>query len=565
MWRAWRRWCAAESVTGLLADGGVVQPGGRGGAGVLAAVAQVWTGGEEPSAPAVARVLAECPGTSVVNVYGPTEATTFATCYPVPGGGPGAGPVPIGRPMDNTRVFVLDGGLGLVPDGVTGELYVAGAGLARGYLGRAGLTAERFVACPFGAAGGRMYRTGDLARWRDGQLVFAGRADEQVKVRGFRVEPGEIAAVLAAHPAGGAGGGDRPRGHPGPQAAGRLRGPRRRRSVPVDAGGAAGVRWRGGCRSSWCPAAIVVLDALPVTVNGKLDTAALPAPRFHRDAGGRGPATAAEEVLCGLFAEVLGVERVGAQDGFFDLGGDSLLGMRLVARVRAVLGAEIEVGELFAAPSPAGLAGAVEAAWGQPARPRLVPVVRPAVVPLSFAQLRMWFLAGLEDTGAAYHIPVAVRVSGPVNAAALEAALADVAARHESLRTVFPAAGGVPRQQVLDPAAGAPGLTVRELDPDQVTEAVAAAAVRPFDLAAEVPWRAELLVTGPGAGGAGGGGASHRDRWLVDAGAGPRHLGGVCGAGGGAGSRAGRRCRCSTPIMRSGSGSCWVMPAMRAV
>ena len=203
-------------------------------------------------------------------------------------------------------------------------------------------------------------------------------------------------------------------------------------------------------------------------------------------------------MLCGLFAEVLGLDRVGAQDGFFDLGGDSLLGMRLVARVRAVLGADIEVGALFAAPSPAGLAGAVEAAWGQPARPRLVPVVRPAVVPLSFAQLRLWFLAGLEDTGAAYHIPVAVRVSGPVNAAALEAALADVAARHESLRTVFPAAGGVPRQQVLDPVAGAPGLTVRELDhgPGRLRR-WRRRRCAPFDLAGEVPWRAELLVTGP--------------------------------------------------------------------
>ena len=186
------------------------------------------------------------------------------------------------------------------------------------------------------------------------------------------------------------------------------------------------------------PAAIVVLDALPVTVNGKLDTAALPAPQFTGTAGGRDPATAAEEVLCGLFAEVLGLDRVGAEDGFFDLGGDSLLGMRLVARVRAVLGAEVGVGALFDAPSPAGLARAVEAAWGRPARPRLGPAVRPAVLPLSYAQLRMWFLAGLEDTGAAYHIPVAVRVSGPVNARALEAALADVAARHESLRTVFP-------------------------------------------------------------------------------------------------------------------------------
>ena len=461
--------------------------------GSLATVAQVWTGGEKESGPAMGRVLAQCPGTSVVHVYGPTEATTFATCYPVPGGGLGAGPVPIGRAMDNTGVFVLDGGLGLVPDGVTGELYVSGAGLARGYLGQPALTGQRFVACPFGAAGGRMYRTGDLVRWVDGQLVFAGRADGQVKVRGFRVEPGEITAVLAGHPGVG-------------QAVviAREDTPGRRQLVayvvpagdgPVDG---AGLREYAAGRlpEFMVPAAVVVLDALPVTVNGKLDTAALPAPGFT-GAGGRGPATATEEVLCGLFADVLGTDRVGAQDGFFDLGGDSLLGMRLVARVRAVLGADIEVGALFAAPSPAGLAVAVEAAWGAPARPRLVPVVRPAVVPLSFAQLRLWFIAGLEDTGAAYHIPVAVRVSGPVNAPALEAALADVAARHESLRTVFPAAGGAPRQEVLDPVTGAPGLTVRELEDGQVAEAVAAAAVAPFDLAGEVPWRAELLVTGP--------------------------------------------------------------------
>ena len=489
---------AAESVTGLFVTTALFNLVAAVAPGCLATAAQVWTGGEKESGQAVARVLAECPGTAVVHVYGPTEATTFATCYPVPGAGPG--PVPIGRPMDNTGVFVLDGGLGLVPDGVAGELYVAGAGLARGYLNRAGLTAGRFVACPFGPAGERMYRTGDLARWQGGQLVFAGRADEQVKVRGFRVEPGEVAAVLAGHPRVG-------------QAVviAREDVPGRRQLVGYvvpaadasdDGGGLGdgeGLReyLAGRLPEFMVPAAIVVLDGLPTTVNGKLDTAALPAPRFTGTPGGRGPATALEEVLCGLFADVLGLDRVGAEDGFFDLGGDSLLGMRLVVRVRAVLGAEVEVGALFAAPSPAGLARAVEAAWGQPARPRLGPVARPAVLPLSYAQLRMWFLAGLEETGAAYHIPVAVRVSGPVDAGALEAALADVAARHESLRTVFPAAGGVPRQQVLDPAAGALPLTVRQLSEDQVAGVVAVAARRPFDLAAQLPWRAELLVTGP--------------------------------------------------------------------
>ncbi len=244
------------------------------------------------------------------------------------------------------------------------------------------------------------------------------------------------------------------------------------------------------------PAAIVVLDALPVTVNGKLDTAALPAPQFT-GTGGRGPATAAEEVLCDLFAEVLETEQVGAEDGFFDLGGDSLLGMRLVARVRAVLGAEVGVGALFASPSPAGTGaggggglgppGPTTAGSGGASGGAAVVVCAAADVVRSRAGR---YRGGLSQPGGG-------RISGQVDAAALEAALADVAARHESLRTVFPAVGGVPRQQVLDPAAGAPPLTVRHLDPDQAPAAVTAAAVRPFDLAAQVPWRAELLVTGP--------------------------------------------------------------------
>ena len=200
--------------------------------------------------------------------------------------------LPVGRPVANTRVFVLDEWLCPVPAGVAGELYVAGAQLARGYLGRPGLTAERFVACPFGAGGERMYRTGDLARWTaGGELVFAGRADEQVKIRGFRIEPGEVAAVLAGCPGVAPGGGDRPRGHPRRQAAGRLRGPRRRRRRGRGTGWPRrrGSTRRPGCRSTWCPSAVVVLDALPLTASGKLDQAALPAPDYAAAAAGREP------------------------------------------------------------------------------------------------------------------------------------------------------------------------------------------------------------------------------------------------------------------------------------
>ena len=386
----------------------------------------------------------------VVNAYGPTEVTVCASMSgPLD---PAAAFVPAGRPVANARVFVLDGSLAPVPPGVAGELYVAGDGLARGYLGRAALTAERFVACPFGVAGGRMYRTGDLARWTaEGELVFAGRADEQVKVRGFRIEPGEIEAVLAAHPAVTQAVVIAREDQPGQPrlvayvvpAAGPLDVPELRAHVAAR------------LPEYMVPSAVVVLDVLPVTVNGKLDRAGLPAPEFGAVLAGREPRTAAEEIVCGLFAEVLGLERVGAQDSFFELGGDSLLAMRLIARVRAVLDAEIPIRGLFTA-TPAGIAQLAESRG--PARAALAPVTRPQVVPLSFGQQRMWFLNQLDVTSAAYNIPLALRLTGQLNVAALQAALGDVAGRHESLRTTFPDTAGTPRQHILDGAAGCPVL-----------------------------------------------------------------------------------------------------------
>ncbi|MGW2232310.1 AMP-binding protein, partial [Streptomyces formicae] len=332
----------------------------------------------------------------VWNTYGPTEATVMSTAGPVDAGvGPGDASPPIGRPLGNVRTYVLDGFLKPVPSGVTGELYVAGPGVARGYVGRPGLTAERFVACPFGA-GGRMYRTGDLARWTSGgELLFAGRADEQVKIRGFRVEPGEVEAVLAGHPgvrqAAVVVREDRPGdkrliGYVVPEGAERDLTPEAvRRHVAAHV------------PEFMVPAAVLVLDALPLTVNGKVDRAALPAPDFAARVSGREPRTQTEEILCGLFAEVLGLEWVGIDDGFFDLGGDSLLGMRLVSRARAVLDVEVGIGELFGAPTVEGLARLVGEGSGV-ARVALRPYVRPDVVPLSFAQQRMWFLNRLEET-----------------------------------------------------------------------------------------------------------------------------------------------------------------------
>ncbi|WAP59563.1 non-ribosomal peptide synthase/polyketide synthase [Streptomyces sp. S465] len=460
----------------------------------LSGLAEVLTGGDVVPAGAVARVKAACPGIEIRHLYGPTETTLCATTHVVPGKSEAPVVLPIGRPRDNTKAFVLDEYLEPVPVGVRGELYLTGAGLAHGYTGHPGLTAERFVAAPFAEPGARMYRTGDLARWTaEGELVFAGRVDEQVKVRGFRVEPGEIEAVLAAH--GGVG-----------QAAVVVRedreGDKRLVAYVVwdGTGDVAGLREYVAERlpDYMVPAAFVPLDVLPVTANGKLDRAALPAPDFGGATAGRGPATPTEEILCGLFAEVLGLEWVGAEDSFFDLGGDSLLAMRLIARVRAVLGAELTIGELFAAPSVAGVARLAGAATGQ-ARSALVARPRPEVLPLSYEQQRMWFLNQLEGAGdgAAYNLPLALRMSGDLDLAALETALGDIADRHESLRTIYPAAQGVPRQQVLEGAAGRPPLVVVDITEDEIEEALTTHLGRGFDVSVDLPWRVRLLRTGP--------------------------------------------------------------------
>ncbi|MBB5101801.1 amino acid adenylation domain-containing protein [Streptomyces spectabilis] len=454
----------------------------------LPALRLVSTGGELPAGRLVDQWAS--PDREFWNGYGPTETTVAVTlmrCLP-----PSHGQAPpIGGPTPNTRVFVLDAGLRPVPVGVAGELYVAGAQLARGYLGRPGLTAERFVACPFGAAGERMYRTGDVVRWRaDGNLEFLGRADDQVKVRGFRIELGEVETALLSH-------GDVA------QAAVLVRedvpGDKRLVAYVVPAEGvvdAAVLRAHVGrvLPEYMVPSAVVVLEALPVTVNGKLDRRALPAPEYMVLAG-RAPVNVQEEILCAVFAEVLGVPSVGVDDNFFELGGHSLLAVRLVSRVRSVLGVEVGVRAVFEAPSVGLLVGRLEGAEG--ARPALSARVRPELVPLSFAQQRLWFLGELEGPNATYNIPAGIRLRGELDVAALGAALNDVVARHEVLRTVFPMVGGQPQQRVLDVGSAGCELKVADVSTRDVEGVMAEVAGCVFDLSVDVPLRAWLFTTGP--------------------------------------------------------------------
>ncbi|MFJ9852283.1 non-ribosomal peptide synthase/polyketide synthase [Streptomyces sp. NPDC101150] len=438
---------------------------------------------------ALRRFQARRPGRALHNHYGPAE-THVITAYPLPADPADCPlPVPIGRPIANCQVYVLDSALRPVAPGVTGELYLAGAGLARGYLNRSGLTASRFVANPYGPAGARMYRTGDLVRWRpDGELEFGGRTDHQVKVRGFRVEPGEIEAELAAHP-----------GVAQVAVLARVDRPGETRLVayvvPTAGAGATAAALATHLSDRvpdyLVPSAFVLLDALPLTANGKLDRAALPAPEPESAGSGRAPRTPQEQILCELFAEVLGLPRAGVDDDFFDLGGHSLLATRLVSRVRATLGVELELRSLFRTPTPAGLAAGLNDAGS--ARQALVRRPRRDPMPLSFAQRRLWFLQQFGTPSATYHMPLALRLSGDLDRSALSAALADVVARHETLRTVFPHTDGVPHQRVLDAAEAAVPLAVRAAGEAEVPGLLREAAARAFDLSSELPLRAELF------------------------------------------------------------------------
>ncbi|MEU4540001.1 amino acid adenylation domain-containing protein [Streptosporangium sp. NPDC023825] len=437
---------------------------------------RVLVGGE--ALPAALAGTLHAVAASAVNVYGPTEATIWATSAELPSSG-------IGRPFPNTRAYVLDAALRPAPVGVPGELYLAGTQLARGYAGRPGLTAERFVADPFGPPGERMYRTGDLARWgRDGTLEYLGRTDDQVKIRGFRIEPAEVQAVLAAHPG-------------VAQAAVVVRedtpGEKRLVAYVVPDGDLdeAGLRAAaaGALPEYMLPAATVLLEALPRTVNGKLDRAALPAPEVR--VSSRGPRDDREAALCAVFAETLGLESVGVDDDFFALGGHSLLATRLAGRVRAALDAELTIADVFEAPTVATLATRLV----RGTRPRVRDVTRPAIVPASPAQRGFWFEERLRGPSAADALPLGLRLYGPVDVDALRAAFGDVVARHEALRTLLEEGpDGLPVQRVLDTGEAAFDVVdARGWPEERLRAAETRAASHAFDLGADLPVRATLL------------------------------------------------------------------------
>ncbi|HEY9329085.1 MAG TPA: amino acid adenylation domain-containing protein, partial [Streptomyces sp.] len=426
----------------------------------------------------------------VFNAYGPSETTVDAAFHPC---GPGiAATVPIGRPSANTRVFVLDASLRPVPAGVAGELYVAGAGLARGYLNRPDLTAERFVANPFGPAGERVYRTGDVVRWTAGGILeFVGRTDGQVKIRGFRIELGEVESVLAGHPAVAQCAVVVREDRPGDR---RLVGYVVPGAEPAPAT-ALRAHLAAALPEYMVPAAFVTLDALPVGISGKLDRDALPAPEHEGPAQGRGPRSPREEILCELFAEVLGVTRVGIDESFFDLGGHSLLGTALASRIRSAFGAEITIRQLFKTPTVAGLSEVLrDTGAAGPARTAVTAAERPDRIPLSFGQQRLWFLHRLEGPSDTYTIPLALRFTGRLDRDALRAALDDTAQRHEALRTRFAEDDLGAYQVLMDGPSARPELRTAATTGDRLDDQLREAARQPFDLASEVPWRVHLFT-----------------------------------------------------------------------
>ncbi|GHH24533.1 non-ribosomal peptide synthetase [Streptomyces rubradiris] len=438
------------------------------------------------------RLLAK--GVELWNMYGPSETTIYSLGTRIVDD-----TITIGRPIANTEVHILDAEGRPVPPGVPGELCIGGAGLARGYINRPELTARQFIPNPFDSSlADRLYRTGDLVRRRvDGTIDYLGRLDHQVKLRGYRIELGEIESVLMCQ--------EQVKDsvvvvredQPGDQRLVAYVVPDRATGATEELRRLLRVALAEKLPGYMVPASFVFLDALPLTPSGKTDRGALPAPEGQetRTAAYVAPRDAGEEALCDLFAQVLNVSRVGIDDGFFALGGHSLLATRLVARIRATLGVELPVRALFEKQTVAELAELLRRGDGG-TRPALTPMTRPDPLPLSFAQRRLWFLHQMEGPSPTYNLPVVLRLTGTLDVDCLRAALADVVARHEALRTVFPDTGAAACQQILHPDEARPALPVTRVDEAGLDEAVTAAVRHAFDLAREIPLHAELFEVG---------------------------------------------------------------------
>jgi amino acid adenylation domain-containing protein len=430
----------------------------------------------------------------LVNIYGPTEATDYVTCEDV---SPGTHPVTtIGRPIQNTAIYILDREDQPTPVGVYGELHIGGANVGRGYVGRPALTAERFVPDPFGPviAGARLYRTGDRARWlADGRIEFGGRTDDQVKIRGYRIELGEIEVALT-----------------------RIAGIERsvvlaREDVPGDKRLVAYVVAEGGTKPEtkaletalaaalpayMMPSAFVVLDAFPLTANGKVDRKALPAPELEVSGEYVAPRDALEAALAQIFCEVLRLERVGVHDDFFALGGHSLRATQVVARARVMLSVDLPVRVLFEAPTVARLAVRVRAASGAGDSEAIARVDRSGPLPASFAQTRLWFLDQMDPGTATYNVPMLLRLEGKLDPRVLEHALRELVARHEALRTTFVAIDGQPHQ-VIHPSVELPLRRVDAMTDDEARTLIAREVHTPFDLARGPVVRTTLFRVAP--------------------------------------------------------------------
>jgi amino acid adenylation domain-containing protein len=471
---------------------------------------KMFCGGENLSRRLADRLLDH--GASLWNLYGPTETTIWSTLYRVK---PGEGPVPIGRPIENTQVYLLDSQFQPVPIGVPGEIYIGGAGVARDYLNRAELSSEKFVPNPFSSEpAARLYRTGDRARYLpDGNIEFLGRFDNQVKIRGYRIEPEEIQTALNQHPSvresvvlaqedAAAEGAVAENPRSDPQLVAYVV-PKVPETLPV---GDLRSFLKGKLPDYMVPSLFVPLESLPLTPSGKLDRQALPQPDGARRQFGQrfvGPRTEIENLVAQVWREVLKLENIGVHDNFFDLGGHSLLATRLIARLRADFGVDLPLRKLFEAPTTAGLAGCIDLLRRNRSGvgvPPIVPVPRDRPIPLSFSQRRLWFLQSVDPSLTAYNMPAAFRIKGRLSIPALEQALNEIVNRHEVLRTRMVEVEGEWVQQIVSLTVTLPVTDLAHLAEDgravEVRRLAAEDARRPYNLHEAPLMRANLLRLG---------------------------------------------------------------------